>query len=91
MAKRIVTRDGEQISLTPAEHDLLKTLAQEADKVLTHHQSIQAIWGDGYLAELDLVRVNVSNLRKKIEEDPSRSHLIITEPGVGYRLKVLDD
>lgn len=91
MAKRIVTRDGEQISLTPTEYDLLKTLAQEADKVLTHHQIIQVVWGDAYLAEPHLLRVNVSNLRKKIEEDPSRPKLIITEPGVGYRLRLLDE
>lgn len=90
MAKRIVTRDGEQISLTPTEYDLLKTLAQESDKVLTHHQIIQAVWGDAYLAEPHLLRVNISNLRKKIEQDPSRPKLIITEPGVGYRLRLLD-
>lgn len=90
MAKRIVTRDGEQISLTPTEYDLLKTLAQESDKVLTHHQIIQAVWGDAYLAEPHLLRVNISNLRNKIEQDPSRPKLIITEPGVGYRLRLLD-
>lgn len=91
MAKRIVTRDGEQISLTPTEYDLLKTLAQESDKVLTHHQIIQAVWGDAYLAEPHLLRVNISNLRKKIEQDPSRPKLIITEPGVGYRLRQLEE
>jgi len=91
MAKRVVMVDGEQISLTPTEYDLLKILAQGAGKVLTHTQVIQAVWGETYLAEPHLLRVNISNLRKKIENDPSRPRLIVTEPGVGYRLQMQDD
>ena len=91
LAKRIVTVDGEQISLTPTEYDLLKILAQGAGKVLTHTQVIQTVWGETYLAEPHLLRVNISNLRKKIENDPSRPRLIVTEPGVGYRLQMQDD
>lgn len=91
LAKRMVTVEGEKISLTPTEYDLLKILAQGAGKVLTHTQVIQAVWGEAYLAEPHLLRVNISNLRKKIEKDPSRPRLIVTEPGVGYRLLTQDD
>ena len=89
LARRVVTLAGEQIPLTPTEYDLLRILAQQAGKVLTHQQLIHALWGDSYLADAHLLRVNVSNLRKKIEPDPSRPIYLVTEPGVGYRLKVL--
>jgi two-component system KDP operon response regulator KdpE len=56
--------------------------------VLTHRQLLQEVWGQGYADELHLLRVNMSNLRRKIELDPSRPRHIITEPGVGYRLRL---
>ena len=90
LARRIVTVCEAEIALTPTEYDLLKILAQEAGKVLTHRQIIHALWGDAYEAETHLLRVNISNLRKKIEPDPSRPIYIVTEPGVGYRFKILD-
>lgn len=90
MAKRIVTLGEREIALTPTEYDLLRILVQEAGKVLTHRQIIHFLWGDAYQSESHLLRVNISNLRKKIEPDPSRPIYIVTESGVGYRLKVID-
>jgi len=90
MANRIVTLKECEIALTPTEYDLLRILVQEAGKVLTHRQIIHSLWSDFYQSETHLLRVNISNLRKKIEPDPSRPIYIITEPGVGYRLKVID-
>lgn len=88
LARRQVTIDGQEISLTPTEYDILKILVQDAGKVLTHQHIILKVWGGGYAEEAHLLRVNISNLRRKIEADPSRPELIITEPGVGYRLRV---
>ena len=88
-SKRIVFVGDDEISLTPTEYELLRTLAQHAGKVLTHRQIIHALWGDSYGDEAHLLRVNISNLRKKIEPDSSRPTYIITEPGVGYRLRIL--
>jgi two-component system KDP operon response regulator KdpE len=66
---------------------LLRTLIAHADKVLTHRQLLREVWGAGYEAETHILRVNISNLRRKLEPDPSRPTYIHTEPGVGYRLK----
>lgn len=90
LSKRLVKVGGEEISLTPTEYDLLRILIQESGKVLTHRQIIHAVWGDAYQSEAHLLRVNISNLRKKIEKDPSRPTYIVTEPGVGYRLRVVE-
>jgi two-component system KDP operon response regulator KdpE len=91
-AKRLVTAGGREIALTPTEYDLLRILIQDAGKVLTHHHIIRALWGDTYQIEMHhLLRVNISNLRKKIESDASRPKYIITEPGVGYRFRMLDE
>lgn len=86
-SRRLVLVSGIEISLTPTEYDLLKALAQNAGKVLTHNQLLRQVWGAGYEQELHLLRVNMSNLRRKIEPDPTRPHYILTEPGVGYRLR----
>lgn len=88
LSKRLVLVGMEEISLTPTEYDILRVLIQNAGKVLTHRQIIRAVWGEGYETEAHLLRVNISNLRKKIEKDPSRPQYLITEPGVGYRLKL---
>lgn len=88
LAKRLVTVNGKEIQLTPTEYDLLRALVQEAGKVLTHHQLLRAVWGVGYDDEMHMLRVNISNLRKKIEPDATRPRYIVTEPGVGYRLRV---
>ncbi len=89
-SKRNVFVGDEEVSLTPTEYDLLRILAQDAGKVLTHRQIFRALWGENYQTEAHLLRVNISNLRKKIEPDSSRPTYIVTEPGVGYRLRVLD-
>jgi two-component system KDP operon response regulator KdpE len=88
LSRRLVTVDGKEIALTPTEYDLLRLLLQNAGRVLTHRQLLYKAWGPGYESEPHLLRVNVSNLRRKIEPDPSRPHYIVTEPGVGYRLRV---
>jgi len=87
LARRLVIVAGQEISLTPTEYDLLRILVQNAGRVLTHHQLLRQVWGVSYETEAHLLRVNMSNLRRKIEPDPTRPHYIITEPGVGYRLR----
>lgn len=85
---RRVTLSGQEVSLTPTEYDLLRVLIQNADKVLTHQQILHKVWGTRYSEEeAHLLRVNISNLRRKIESDPTRPEVIITEPGVGYRFR----
>ncbi len=86
LARRKVTANGHEVSLTPTEYELLRLLVQNAGRVITHHQLLRQVWGLSYETELHLLRVNMSNLRQKIEPDPSRPHYILTEPGVGYRL-----
>ena len=85
---RRVTVSGADVQLTPTEYDLLRMLVTHAGKVLTHSQILKQIWGLAYLEQPHVLRVNISNLRRKIEADPSRPRHITTEPGVGYRLKV---
>jgi two-component system KDP operon response regulator KdpE len=84
---RRVTVGGNEIQLTPMEYDLLRLLIIHADKVLTHSQILKQIWGVAHQEQPQVLRVTISNLRKKIEHDPSRPRHITTEPGVGYRLK----
>jgi two-component system, OmpR family, KDP operon response regulator KdpE len=90
MARRLVTVGEKEIDLTPTEYDILRALIQHAGKVLTHRQLLRAVWGNAYESETHILRVNVSNLRRKIERDPAKPQHIITEPGVGYRLRVMD-
>jgi two-component system, OmpR family, KDP operon response regulator KdpE len=90
LAHRNVKTHGRLINLTPTEYDILRLLVQHAGKVMTHDQLIRSIWGierENEHEESHLLRVNVSNLRRKLEIDPSRPHYIVTEPGVGYRLR----
>lgn len=87
MARRVVTVGGEAIQLTPTEYDLLRVLITHAGKVLTHRQLLREVWGAGYDSETHLLRVNISNLRRKIEPEPARPQYIVNEPGVGYRLR----
>ena len=88
LSSRTVSVDGREISLTPTEYDILRALVQHAGKVLTHSQLLRTVWGIAYEDENHLLRVNVSNLRRKVEKDPARPKHVITEPGVGYRLKM---
>ena len=87
LGRRMVTMGGDEVQLTPTEYDLLRVLVTHAGKVLTHRQLLREVWGVGYEQETHMLRVNISNLRRKIEPDPTRPHYILTEPGVGYRLR----
>ena len=91
LSARIVKRRGEEVRLTRTEYDLLRTLATNAGKVLTHRELLQAVWGPEYGEETEYLRTFVKQLRRKLEEDPSRPRYIITEPGIGYRLVQVTD
>jgi two-component system, OmpR family, KDP operon response regulator KdpE len=84
--RRVLLRDKE-ISLTPTEYDVLRLLVVNAGKVLTHRQILKQLWGATYLEQPHILRVNISNLRHKLEKDASRPRYILTETGVGYRFK----
>lgn len=86
-ARRLVTVDEKEIQLTPTEYDLLRLLVTHAGKVITHRQLLRQVWGEGY-EDMHILRVNISNLRGKLEPDPARPTYLVTEAGVGYRLKV---
>jgi two-component system KDP operon response regulator KdpE len=86
LTRRVVTVAGEEVRLTPTEYDILRALVSHAGLVLTHRQLLREVWGAGYEQEAHILRVNISNLRRKIEADPSRPRHVVTEPGVGYRL-----
>ena len=87
LARRLVTIAGQDLSLTPIEYDILKVLISHAGKVLTHKQLLKEVWGPAYEQEVHLLGVNISNLRRKLEPDPARPQYIVTEPGVGYRMR----
>jgi two-component system KDP operon response regulator KdpE len=87
LARRIVTVDGHEVQLTRHEYDLLRVLVLNADKVLTQGQLLREVWGSEYGQESHMLHVNISNLRSKVEPEPNHPRLIVTEPGVGYRLK----
>jgi two-component system KDP operon response regulator KdpE len=93
LVRREVTLAGKEVHLTPIEYKLLVLLAQNAGKVLTHRQILKEVWGPSYANQTHYVRVHMAELRKKIEGDPARPKLLVTEPGVGYRLrdKALDE
>ncbi len=84
--RRVICR-GEEVALTPTEYDILRLLVLHAGRVLTHSQILKQVWGIAYLEQPHVLRVNISNLRRKLEADPARPRHIMTEPGVGYRLK----
>jgi two-component system KDP operon response regulator KdpE len=88
LARRIVTRGGEPVKLTPTEYALLRLLAQHAGRVLTHKQILKEVWGPQYADETHYLRVYFAQLRQKLEDNPALPRLIVTEPGVGYRLVV---
>jgi two-component system, OmpR family, KDP operon response regulator KdpE len=90
LTRREVIVEGRVANLTPTEYDILRVLIQNAGKVITHQQLIHLVWGNNYQADSHLLRVNISNLRRKIELDPSRPHFVMTEPGVGYRLRIFE-
>lgn len=87
LVRREVFRDACELHLTPIEYKLLVLLAQNAGKVLTHRHILREVWGPAYATQTHSVRVHMAELRKKVERDPSRPKLLVTEPGVGYRLR----
>lgn len=87
LARRRVLLRGEAVALTPTEYELLRLLVTNAGKVMTHRQILKQIWGAAYLEQPHVLRVNISNLRHKLENDASRPRYIQTESGVGYRFK----
>ena len=87
LVRRLVSVAGKEVQLTPTEYEILRLMVTHAGKVLTHRQLLSQIWGVSHLEQPHVLRVNISNLRRKIERDPSRPSLLLTESGVGYRLK----
>lgn len=85
--RRTVVRGDEELHLTPIEYRLLQELASAPGRVLTHQHLLKAVWGPGHAEDVHYVRVHMANLRKKLEADPNRPQWLVTEAGVGYRLK----
>ena len=85
---RKVSRDGVQIHLTPIEWQILATLLAAAGRTLTHQQIFDAVWGREFGSPQQYLRVHITNLRRKIEVDPAAPQIVITEPGVGYRVEL---
>ncbi len=88
LSRRRVLRSGQEVHLTPTEYELLHVLVQESGRVITHGHLLRLVMGPGYEDATGSLRVHIASLRKKLEADPSRPHIIKTEPGVGYRLNV---
>jgi two-component system KDP operon response regulator KdpE len=86
LAARVVKRKGEEVKLTVTEYNLLRLFVQHAGKVLTHHQILREVWGPNYIEQTHYLRVYLAHLREKLEANPAQPELLITEPGVGYRL-----
>ena len=85
--RRQVFVDDEEVHLTPTEYKLLLTLVKHAGRVRTHQQLLQDVWGAGYAGQVHSLRVYMAQLRHKLEEDPNRPRLLLTEPSIGYRLR----
>ena len=86
LAARRVMSDGREVHLTPIEFDLLRVLTVHRGKLVTHRQLLQEVWGPQYSDETHYLRVHVAHIRAKLEADPAHPRLIVTDPGVGYRL-----
>ena len=84
--RRLVVKDGEEVRLTPKEFSVLAELARHPGEVLTHAHLLRAVWGPAQVGHIDYLRVAISALRQKLEDEPARPKLIVNEPGVGYRL-----
>jgi len=91
LARRVVTVDGHEVKLTPREYDLLRVLVMHAGKVITHRHLLREVWGPASVYETHYLRVYVGQLRQKIERDPAQPCYILTEAGVGYRLRLLTE
>lgn len=86
-ARHVVTKGKIEVHLTPTEYDLLAVLVRDAGKVLTHRLLLERVWGNYAAENLQQLRVYINYLRRKLEDDPARPHWLVTEPGVGYRLR----
>lgn len=82
-----VTRSGAELKLTPKEFELLSFLARHAGRVVTHRQILAAVWGPAHTEDTQYLRVYIGQLRQKIEEKPDDPHVVLTEPGIGYRVR----
>jgi two-component system KDP operon response regulator KdpE len=89
--KRVVSVDGWEIALTPIQYRLLAVLAQNAGKVMTHRQILKEVWGPSYQDNVHYIRMYMSQLRYKLEKDPAKPRYLVTESGLGYRLKIQDE
>jgi two-component system KDP operon response regulator KdpE len=87
LARRVVTRDGDEVHLSKKEWELLEFFARAPDHVRVHKEILRAVWGPAHVDDTAYLRVYVNQLRQKLEADPAQPALIVTEPGVGYRLK----
>jgi two-component system KDP operon response regulator KdpE len=87
LARHLVRRGGTPLKLSPREFALLRALAEQAGRVVTHQQLLVQVWGEAHRHDSEYLRVYVRQLRAKIEADPQQPALLVTEPGVGYRLK----
>jgi two-component system, OmpR family, KDP operon response regulator KdpE len=87
LARRQVIRAGEEVHLTPIEFDLLRVLARHRGKLVTHRELLQTVWGPSYGEETHYLRVHFAHIRSKLEPDPSHPRYVVTDPGVGYRLR----
>jgi two-component system KDP operon response regulator KdpE len=87
LAARLVFRRGEEVRLTRTEYRLLAVLVQNAGKVVTHRQLLREVWGPGSSSETHYLRVYMAQLRHKLEDDPAQPRYLLTETGVGYRLR----
>jgi two-component system KDP operon response regulator KdpE len=87
LSRREVLQGGAPLQLTPLEYRLLTTLARNAGRVMTHRQLLTEVWGPGHGDDTHYLRVYMAQLRRKVEPEPSNPQLLLTEPGVGYRLK----
>ncbi|HEY9076239.1 MAG TPA: response regulator transcription factor [Anaerolineaceae bacterium] len=90
LARHLVTRDKEEIRVTATEFNLLAYLAAHADRVLTHQAILTHVWGSAEADHVEYLRVYIGQLRKKLETDPDEPQILLTEPGIGYRLKTGD-
>jgi len=90
LSARVVKKNGDIIRLTPTEYALLTLFVRNAGKVLTHRYILEQVWGPSFVEETQYTRVNIGQLRKKIEDDPAHPVFIVTESGIGYRFSSLD-
>jgi two-component system KDP operon response regulator KdpE len=87
LAARTITRDGDPVSITPTEWRLIEQLVRHRGKLITQHQLLHEVWGPAYATETNYLRVHFTNIRRKLERNPSQPRHFITDPGMGYRFQ----